>query len=277
MLTLEVPATVLASHTAAGQYVKLRTIASPERQSKTSYFAIASSPPRPTVHPSTADWLSILLKDSPANDAFWQASSLEISTALGGGFGIEDALSPANRREEDENPYEHVLLVATGTGAAPIAAAIDSIVSSPQRRRHRARPRRITLLLGVRQPNQLPFTHRMQQWVADHDVRVVPVFSQVAAEPAESPSPFEPFALTEDVTLPAHYGYVQDVVPQALADAIPDLVPAPTASPGLLRATGPTSPLHTLVLLCGQPDMMAAVTDLCLNAGVPANNIRKNF
>lgn len=277
LLTLDVPAMVRFSHTAAGQYVKLRTSPSPERQSKTSYFAIASPPPQPlsslAAMTSERHLLSILLKDAPSNDVFWQASSLEISPASGGGFGIEDALFPST--EDAAVPYEHVLLVATGTGVAPIAAAIDSIVAPSHRRHRRSLPRRITLLIGVRHPSQLPFTSRMQHWVTEHGVRVVPAFSQV--DDGDLSTAWGAFDLAAGVTLPAHHGYVQDVVLQALADAIPDLVPASVASDGRPRASLPPSPRQTLVLVCGQPAMMAAVTDLCLDAGVPQDNIRKNF
>jgi NAD(P)H-flavin reductase len=149
---LEVPPPVAASHTSAGQYVKL---AIPDIGE--SYFAIASGP-----HPAGGR-LDLLLKlggaltDAIAGRA--PGDVIRTTTAQGKGFPLDRAVG------------RDLVLVATGSGISPVRSAIEAIL-----------PRRadfgiVSLYFGARTPSSFAFREELDAWRAA-SIDVFPVVSR---------------------------------------------------------------------------------------------------
>jgi ferredoxin-NADP reductase len=195
LVTIEVPALLRQSYLYAGQYVKMRpkkqATAEATEEFKTAFFAILSPPDFVTASspvPRNSDTkasavvlLTFLVKDIP-NHAFLftHSQSIEMSLAHGTGFGIEDLPMDDSAQHDGRG---HTLFVATGSGLAPIAAALES-------RRPKQAPRMAdssaTLLLGVRSPAHLPLHEQLFLWAHERQVQIILVFSQA----------FEPSALS---------------------------------------------------------------------------------
>ena len=139
-LFLEVPAAVRASFTAPGQYLHLKvgTAHGP--------FALASAK-------GAQGPLELLVKDgTPLTDAIGalpKGATAQVSEATGHGFPLECALA------------KPLLLVASGTGQAPMRSVIESI------RRERKAFGKVTLLLGVRSSEHLAYADEHPGWEAD--------------------------------------------------------------------------------------------------------------
>jgi NAD(P)H-flavin reductase len=127
---------VAASHTAAGQYVKLRCAAG------TAPFALASRP--------GSDTFELLLKrGAPVADALCElgaGATLEVSEAHGSGYPLDQA------RGGD------LVLVAAGSGIAPIRSAVLEVLA----RRHDFG--RVALYYGERTVDDLAYAREMTSW-----------------------------------------------------------------------------------------------------------------
>ncbi len=151
LLTLEHPAFVDA-HTASGQYAKLAF----EEGGVPRPYAIASPP-------GNGGRFEFLLKlpeerVGPALD-LGPGDRVQMGRPQGKGFPVDKAAG------------KELWLFAVGSGVAPLRAVIEHVLP----RRNDIGP--ITLLYGVRDPDELVFTQRYGDW-AGHGVRVVPTVSR---------------------------------------------------------------------------------------------------
>jgi hypothetical protein len=106
---------VAAAYTTPGQYLKLKTDAGPD--TKAAFLAIASPP-------SQQGAFSFLVKETDSNAALTGAapgSSVLVTRPMGNGFKIAEAFEGYR----NDFPVNNVLLLACGSGLAPIAAAIE--------------------------------------------------------------------------------------------------------------------------------------------------------
>jgi len=158
-LVLKVDSSIATSYALPGQYTKARADAS---QEKPGFYAMCSAPG------ATADSFEFLIKRTPANDwgpgSGWicdlkEGAALDLTVANGGGYKYA-ALS------ED---VTDVLLFATGSGIAPIKAAIESGI---------LKGKNVKLYYGCRSAATMPFSSLLESW----DCEVVSVLSQPIAE-----------------------------------------------------------------------------------------------
>lgn len=139
-LELEIPDPVKVSFERPGQYllVQVGALHGP--------FAPASAPAEPGP-------LELLFKPgTPLTDALHAlrgGAKLKVSLASGIGFPLAEAKGKT------------LLLVASGTGQAPMRSVIESV------RRHRAEYGAVTLLLGVRDSEHLAFADEHHGWEQD--------------------------------------------------------------------------------------------------------------
>lgn len=139
-IELQVPERVRSSFTAPGQYLMLKVddLAGP--------FAPASAP-------EARGPLDLLFKPgTPLTDALAKlpaGAKVQASIASGPGFPLAAAEGKA------------LLLVASGTGQAPMCSVIEAV------RAHRDRYRGVTLLLGVRDAEHVAFEDLLDDWAKD--------------------------------------------------------------------------------------------------------------
>ena len=137
---VEVPMPVKASFTAPGQYFMVQA-------------GDVHGPFAPASPPGAAGPLELLFKPgTPLTDALaalQPGARVHISKANGAGFPLERAKG------------RPLLLVAVGTGQAPMRSVIESV------RRERDAYGPVTLLLGVRDASHLAFASEEQTWRDD--------------------------------------------------------------------------------------------------------------
>lgn len=221
---IEVSPALSALYTSPGQYVKIKL-----GEGKPGFYAIASPPDLRPV-------LQFLIKETDSNAYIAKSqsgTSLDLSAPQGKGFTITESFD----KYKYEFPTTNVLLLATGSGIAPIAAAIDY----PHLGLRKIGPnslfeRKATLYIGARSEDHLPFTSKFSQW-EDKGVKIVPVLSK----PSNSWT--------------GNTGYVQEV----------------------LKSQGVQVPRNTGALLVGQRGMVDNVKELLLDAGVFEGRICLNF
>lgn len=139
-LLIDVPAPVRASFTAPGQYLHLKVGA------LDGPFALACAPHAPGP-------IEVLFKEgTPLTDALSKLhpkSSLKVSKVTGTGFPLDKARG------------KPLLLIASGTGQAPMRSVIESV------RRDRKAFGRVTLVLGVRSLEHLAYVGEHPRWETD--------------------------------------------------------------------------------------------------------------
>lgn len=141
-----------------GMYVQL--LPAPLDTDKKAAFLAISSPPTIT------GIFEFLIKDSESTD--WISSlkpgdSVFSTPVKGPGFRLKGL---------DPQP-NHILLFATGSGIAPIRAAIESPINGvfPNRRQS------VTLFYGARTPDRMSYMDKFDEW-RENGVDVVPVISR---------------------------------------------------------------------------------------------------
>ncbi len=151
---LEVPDAVKASFQRPGQYLLVKA-------------GEASGPFAPASAPGESGPLELLFKPgTPLTDrlaSLGVSATLQVSKASGAGFPLSEAKG------------RPLLLVAVGTGQAPMRSVIESV------RRHRAEYGAVTLLLGVRDSEHLAFSDEQHAWERD-GIEVHVTLSRGAAE-----------------------------------------------------------------------------------------------
>jgi NAD(P)H-flavin reductase len=139
-LEIDVPHEVKASFDHPGQYLHLKV-------------GEVHGPFAPATAPKGHGPLEVLFKPgTPLTDLLEKipaGATLQASTASGAGFPLEAAKG------------RPLLLIASGTGQAPMRSVIDSV------RRHRAEYGPVTLLLGLRDIEHLAFPGDEAAWQAE--------------------------------------------------------------------------------------------------------------
>ncbi|KAI0565952.1 Oxidoreductase NAD-binding [Gracilaria domingensis] len=154
--------TLIDSYRVPGMFVQMR--ASPEE--KPSFFAISCAP-------NVAGYFEFLVKESEYSKSICdvkEGNTVEMSPVMGKGF----PMSKLNMADYDEeHKPKDILLFATGSGIAPIRAAIESPLNGlnvPLRRS-------VKLFYGARYPNRMPYMERFGMWQVD-GVEIIPVMSR---------------------------------------------------------------------------------------------------
>lgn len=214
-----------AQYTSPGQYVKIKV-----GEGKPGFYAIASPPD------ASREVMQFLVKETE-NNAYIAASkagdALDVSLPQGKGFQIADGFD----KYKNDFPTFNVLLMATGSGLAPIAAAIDYAPLALRKvGPNSLYERTATLYLGARSEDHLPFRSKFSDWESK-GVKIIPVLSQ----PGDS--------------WKGKTGYIQDA----------------------LKETGVATPRNTGALLCGHRGMTDNVKDFFLESGVFEGRILFNF
>ncbi len=134
--SLDPPEAIRGTFHTPGQYHRLAVDGVGE-----SYFALASAPDSPSF-----DYLA--RSGSPVADGLTDGVAVVVSGVMGPGFPLEAAKG------------HNLLLVATGTGIAPIRSAIQCVLA------RRAKYGRVTLIYGVRNEAEVAYRSELPAWVA---------------------------------------------------------------------------------------------------------------
>eukprot|EP00188_Purpureofilum_apyrenoidigerum_P002790 Plantae.Rhodophyta-Purpureofilum_apyrenoidigerum.ctg2853.p1 GENE.Plantae.Rhodophyta-Purpureofilum_apyrenoidigerum.ctg2853~~Plantae.Rhodophyta-Purpureofilum_apyrenoidigerum.ctg2853.p1 ORF type:complete len:296 (+),score=49.56 Plantae.Rhodophyta-Purpureofilum_apyrenoidigerum.ctg2853:271-1158(+) len=164
-----------------GMFVQIRK---PDME-KPGFFAISCAP-------NIQGYFEFLVKETPGSAWFTELKEddeIEMSPVQGKGFQTSQKLQNC----------KDIMLFATGSGIAPIRAAIESFLNgvNPVKRRS------VKLYYGCRYPERMAYKDRFKLWRSD-GVEVIPVMSQ-------------PDKGTEEWT--GRTGYVQDALKE---DGVPD-------------------------------------------------------
>lgn len=124
---------------------------------KAAFLSIASPPDRRTV-------LSFLVKESAPHEFILgskEGDIVDLSAPQGRGFEIQEYFE----KYKADFPVNNVLMVACGSGLAPIAAAIESgALGLGEARYTSIFARRAQLYIGARSPAHLPFADKYARW-----------------------------------------------------------------------------------------------------------------
>jgi len=226
------------SYRIPGMFVQIKPHNDPE--TKPAFFAIGCAP-------NIQGYFEFLVKEADSTKWFWtvkEGDKVEMSPIMGKGFPMSklDMLGfPAI--PEDSKPTD-ILLIATGTGVAPMRACIESMLNGlrPETRRV------VKLYYGCKNPSHLAYKDRFKLWKGDN-VSIIPVFSEsdVGLEALDDVKSF--------IESPKVGMYVQDA----------------------LKLDGIQDPKKTAVLLVGQKEMTETVTQFLTETGVSADRILLNF
>ncbi|MCA9774425.1 MAG: FAD-dependent oxidoreductase [Myxococcales bacterium] len=163
------PADLYARYTVPGQYLQVAI-----GEGKPGFFAIASAPGERRFE--------LLIKRSPGLaeelHAIRPGGEVRVSAPAGKGYVIAD------------HEGKDLLLLAQGSGLAPIRAVIKSLVGGPQLGK-------VRLFVGIRTLQDLAFSEESKSWAAD-GVEIVHCLSGSPAEASGGPG--------------HHHGYIQHVL-----------------------------------------------------------------
>jgi NAD(P)H-flavin reductase len=226
LINIKVPESLASGYKTPGQYLKIKT-----GDGKPGFYAIASPP-------DNREEMTFLVKETSNNGFMTEAKaggSLDLSSAQGKGFAIEEYFDTYRNDWSCTN----ILLLAAGSGIAPIAAAIESDILSLQVTAYQTLfERKATLYVGARDEEHLPFRSKFEEW-KKRGVEVVPVYSKPSAGSGWG----------------GKTGYVQDA----------------------LKTDGIKVPRNTGALLCGQKEMTENCREILLEAGVFEGRVLLNF
>jgi len=222
-IDIQVPDSIATSYNLPGQYCQIKL------NGKPGFYAVRSPPDGRNV-------FSFIIKESPNNAALIESqpqSTFEMSDAQGSGFKMPEYFE----KYKFDFPTTRVLMLATGSGVAPVAAAIESKIIGLKTTGYNSLFERQGLLyLGAKTSKHLPCSGDFQKW-EQLGVKVVPVLSQPEAD------------------WTGRKGYVQDA----------------------LKQDGVSVPRNTGVLICGQRGMVESTKSILLEAGVFEGRILLNF
>ena len=224
-ITIEVPESLKSEYKTPGQYVQIKI-----GDGKPGFYAIASPPDSPS------NKMSFLIKETENNGWFTSlnsGASVEMSPPMGKGFQIEENFD----QYKFDFPTMRVVMMATGSGIAPIASAIDSdLLKLKEVGYNSLFEREAVLYIGARTSKHIPFQSKFAGW-EKKGVKVVPVLSQ------------------PDSDWNGRTGYIQDV----------------------LKEDGVQVPRNTGVLLCGQRGMVEDSKETLLSEGCFEGRLLLNF
>lgn len=228
-IEIQVDPSIVSTYISPGQYVQIKT-----GEGKPGFYAIASPPSKSEGEGSGI--FTFLIKENDSNLFLTSASSgsvVDMSVAMGKGYNVAEYF----QKYKFDFPVTNILMLACGSGIAPIASAIDSgILGLGQSNFNSLFQSKATLYLGVRSSAHIPLKDRLSQW-EKAGIRVIPVLSK----------PEDAFK--------GRRGYVQDI----------------------LREDGISVPRNSGLLLCGQRGMVEDVKRQCLEAGVFEGRVLLNF
>jgi len=189
---VDVPPETAQEYSVPGQYVQLRL----NEDTKPLFLAIASPPNKENAS------FEFLIKKTDGNEWITSASAgttVEMSQVLGGGFPMAENLEGFKY----DFPTQNVLLFATGSGIAPIRAAMESGQLNVAGSSTGGRTAR--LYYGVQNPDELCFVDQFGAW-EQQGFQIVPVLSQPPAD-WEGRTGYVQAALEEDgVPIPRNSG-----------------------------------------------------------------------
>lgn len=223
-IEVEVSDEIAKSFTIPGQYVQMKL-----NDNKPGFYAIASPPDSRNV-------LSFLIKETDNNAWIANAKSgskVDVSVAQGKGFNYAEYFE----KYKFDYPATNILLMACGSGIAPIASAIESNTLNLLTTAYNSlQSRKAKLYIGARTESHLPFQSKYKEWESK-GVTVIPVLSQPSN------------------TWTGKKGYIQDA----------------------LKEDKVLVPKNTGALLCGFRGMTDSVKETLLEAGVFEGRILLNF
>ena len=226
LVTVNVPDEVKGGYSAPGQYCQMKV----GEDAKAGFYAIASAPN------AESNSFTFLIKENDNNQVLTGASEgadVLISAPMGKGFAIEENFD----QYKFDFPTMRVVMLACGSGIAPIAAAIESGQLKLKEVGYNSLvERRGVLYIGARSEAHLPFKSKYQEW-EEKGIKVVPVLSK----------PEKGWAGKD--------GYIQDA----------------------LKEDGVEVPRNTGVLLCGQKGMVDDAKELLLSEGCFEGRLLLNF
>ena len=121
--------------------------------------------------------LSFIIKQTESNKGLTggtPGSTIEMSKPQGSGFKITDAFD----KYKYDFPTTHVLMMACGTGIAPIASAIDSNLLGFKTTSYNSLfERRGILYLGIKTPGHIPCRRDFERW-EEAGIKIIPVCSK---------------------------------------------------------------------------------------------------
>eukprot|EP00284_Hemiselmis_tepida_P013126 CAMPEP_0174920200 /NCGR_PEP_ID=MMETSP1355-20121228/4214_1 /TAXON_ID=464990 /ORGANISM="Hemiselmis tepida, Strain CCMP443" /LENGTH=309 /DNA_ID=CAMNT_0016165515 /DNA_START=51 /DNA_END=980 /DNA_ORIENTATION=- len=174
LITVDVGSAISADYKVPGQYVKMRK---DDQQEKPGFFAIASAP---GATPSSFDFL---IKRT-------DGSSWLCDTAAGGEVEVSTVQGPGYRyAEKFGSDIEEVIVLATGSGIAPLKAAIES---------KDLEGKRVRLYYGCRTPEACAFGDLVGKWEGECGAEVVQCFSQGGDLPEGARKGYVQAAVLED-------------------------------------------------------------------------------
>ncbi|KAA8492999.1 Fruit protein [Porphyridium purpureum] len=218
-----------------GMFVQVKSNQDPEI--KPSFMAMACAP-------NIQGFFEFLVKEAESTEWFWKnthkGDKIQMSPVIGKGFAIKPALDLlAFPAIPEESAPKDIIMLATGTGVAPMRAAIESMLNGLNPRARRS----VKLYYGARTPAAMPCQDRFKLWKEDN-VTVIPVFS-------ESSEGYD-----ASFSAPARQKmYIQ----------------------AALKEDGISAPKQTGVLMVGQKGMCEEARAILVEAGVPEERILLNF
>jgi NAD(P)H-flavin reductase len=250
-LVIEVDTDTASQYTIPGQYVQVRPL--DDTTTKPLFLAMASAPKNNDENDDNEndattlfefiikktdgnEWITSLTKNKSNEDAV----VVQVSQVLGKGFPVDENLNGFKY----DFPTQNILLFATGSGIAPIKAAMEfpGFLKNNNGRKCR-------LYYGEQTADDLCCTTLFQSW-EDAGYQVVPVLSQEEAATTTTPATSVSSASTS-----SRCEYVQNALEE-------DGVPIP-------RNSG--------ALLCGHKTMAESVSEILRTAGVFEGRILTNF
>jgi NAD(P)H-flavin reductase len=242
-IVVEVDSETASQYKIPGQYVQVRL----NNETKPLFLAIASAPNDGANDANDNTRFEFLIKKTQGNE--WAtslsgtstsgaSSSIEISQVLGEGFRVEENFNGFKY----DFPTQNILLFATGSGIAPIKAAMETNgFLNVGDTTDGGTGRTCRLYYGEKTRDDVCFTSLFNEWERN-GYEVVPVLSQQSEEDTTGISA-------------GRCGYVQNALEE-------DGVPIP-------RNSG--------ALLCGQAKMAESVGEILTKAGVFEGRILTNF
>lgn len=158
------------SYRVPGMFVKLRA---GEDGGKGGFFAISCAPNLQGV-------FEFLIKEGEATawvERLEKGEAVQVSPVMGKGFPMARLNEGKFGETGEEERVSDVLLFATGSGIAPIRAAIESVLNGIDTRVRR----KVRLFYGCRYERRMAFRERFKLWEED-GVEVIPVMSRAGEE-----------------------------------------------------------------------------------------------
>jgi len=189
-MTISVPPETAAEYTIPGQYVQVRL----NDDTKPAFLAIASPP---NAENASFDFLIKKADSVSWLTALKAGATLETSQVLGSGYKVEENFDGFKY----DFPTQNVILVAAGSGIAPLASVIESDVLKLKENSRSCR-----LYYGEQTADDLCCVDSFSKW-EEMGIEVVPVLSQADSSNWQGRVGYVQTALEEDgIAIPRNSG-----------------------------------------------------------------------